>query len=146
MPINADKPHLWKTDTRASVDQFNQWFMKFAPKAYRDTRRKTIESVEQGLALTKDLTTVTPGVIKSNPGILPTLRMSTCPPLARDRLIGLADSTKNFVGCLEEAKLPVQISPELLEQHLGEISGILPWMLDADIFPWLEEKRRPMSL
>ena len=35
MPINADKPHLWKADTRASVDQFNQWFMKFAPKAYQ---------------------------------------------------------------------------------------------------------------
>ena len=73
MPINADKPHLWKADTRASVDQFNQWFMKFAPKAYRDTRKKTIESVEQGLTLTNDLTTITPEVIKANPGILPTL-------------------------------------------------------------------------
>src|ERR1035441_3208882 len=104
MPINADKPHLWKADTRASVDQFNQWFMKFAPKAYRDTRKKTINSVEQGLLLTKDLSTITPEVIKANPGILPTLRMSTCPPLARDRLIGLADSTKNFVGCLAAGK------------------------------------------
>ena len=65
MPINADKPHLWKADTRASVDQFNQWFMKFAPKAYRDTRKKTIESVEQGLTLTKDLTTITPDVTQS---------------------------------------------------------------------------------
>jgi hypothetical protein len=65
MPINADKPHLWKADTRASVDQFNQWFMKFAPKAYRDTRKKTIESVEQGLTITKDLTMITPEVINS---------------------------------------------------------------------------------
>ena len=143
MPINADKPHLWKADTRASVDQFNQWFMKFAPKAYRDTRRKTIESVERGLAQTKDLTTITPEVIKANPGVLPALRMSTCPPLARDRLIGLADSTKNFVGRLEEGALPVQISAELVEQHLGKISAILSHMLDADIFPWLAEKRRP---
>jgi hypothetical protein len=143
MPINADKPHLWKADTRASVDQFNQWFMKFAPKAYRDTRKKTIESVEQGLQLTKDLTTITTDVIKANPGILPTLRMSTCPPLARDRLIGLADSTKNFVGCLEEGKLPRLLSPELLEEHLGKITRILSRMLDVDIFPWLEEKRRP---
>lgn len=38
-------------DSRSSVDQFNQWFMKFAPKAYRDIRKKSIESVEQGLAL-----------------------------------------------------------------------------------------------
>lgn len=143
MPINADKPQLWKADTRASVDQFNDWFMKFAPKAYRDTRRRTIGRVEQGLAQTKDLATVTPEVIKANPGILPMLRMSTCPPLARDRLIGLADSTKNFVGCLEEGALPVQISPELLERHLGKITGILSRMLDVDIFPWLAERRRP---
>src|SRR6266851_4293573 len=143
MPINADKPHLWKADTRASVDQFNQWFMKFAPKAYRDTRKKTVESVETGLLLTKDLTTITPDVIKANPGILPTLRMSACPPLARDRLIGLADSTKNFVGCLEEGKLPGLLSPELLEEHLGKITRILSRMLDVDIFPWLEEKRKP---
>jgi len=143
MAINADKPHLWKADTRASVDQFNQWFMKFAPKAYRDTRKKTIKSVEQGLKLTKDLTIITPDAIKANPGILPTLRMSTCPPLARDRLIGLADSTKNLVGSLEEGKLPRLLASELLEQHLGKITRILSQMLDVDIFPWLEERRRP---
>lgn len=143
MPINSDKPHLWKADTRASVDQFNQWFMKFAPKAYRDTRKKTIESVEQGLTQTKDLTIITPEVIKAHPGILPMLRMSTCPPLARDRLIGLAYSTKNFVGCLEQGALPALISPELLEQHLARISGVFGRMLDIDIFPWLEEKRWP---
>src|SRR6266849_5817974 len=92
MPINANKPDLWKADTRASVDQFNQWFMEFAPKAFRESRKKTIASVEQGRTLTKDLTTITPDVIKANPGILPTLRMSACPPLARDRLVGLANS------------------------------------------------------
>src|ERR1035438_7863990 len=143
MPINADKPHLWKADTRASVDQFNQWFMGFAPNAYRDTRKKTIESVGRGLTLTKDLTTITPDVIKTNPEILPTLRMSTCPPLARDRLIGLADSSKNLVGCLEEGKLPPQLSTALLLEHLGRITGIISRMLDVDIFPWLGEKRRP---
>ena len=143
MPINANKPELWKADTRASVDQFNQWFMKFAPKAYRETRKKTIQSVEQGLSLTKDLTTITPDVVKANPGILPTLRMSTCPPLARDRLIGLADSTKNFVGCLEEGNFPRLLSPELLKEHLGKITRILSRMLDVDIFPWLEERRKP---
>jgi len=143
MPINADKPNLWKADTRASVDQFNQWFMKFAPKAYRDTRKLTVESVEQGLVLTQDLTRITPEVLKANPAILQTLRMSTCPPLARDRLIGLADSTKNFVGCLEEGKLPKLLSAALLDVHLGKVVAILSQMLDTDIFPWLTEKRRP---
>jgi hypothetical protein len=67
MPINADKPHLWKADTRTSVDQFNQWFMKFAPKAYRDTCKKTIDDVEKGLSLTKDLATITPDVLEAAP-------------------------------------------------------------------------------
>jgi len=143
MAINADKPHLWKADTRASVDQFNQWFLKFAPKAYRDTRRKTVEDVENGLSLTKDLTAITPEILQAQPAILPMLRMSTCPPLARDRLIGLSDSSKNLVGSLEEGKVPPLISAELLKAHLERIAGILIQMRDVDIFPWLTEQRRP---
>ena len=143
MPINIDKAHLWKADTRASVDQFNQWFMTYAPKAYRETRSKTVEHVEHGLLMTEDLTRITPDVIKNAPKILPTLRMSTCPPLARDRLIGLADSSKNLVGTLEEGKLPPLLSTALLDEHLGRITGIISRMLDVDIFPWLADKRRP---
>ncbi|HVB57098.1 MAG TPA: XamI family restriction endonuclease [Candidatus Acidoferrales bacterium] len=143
MAINADKPHLWKADTRASVDQFNQWFLKFAPKAYRETRNTTVDSVKHGLDLTGDLTTITPSILQANPGILPTLRMSTCPPLARDRLIGLADSTKNLVGSMEEGKIPPRLSPELLEQHLVRIAKILLAMRDTDVFPWIPENRHP---
>src|SRR5215472_7355322 len=119
MPINADKPQLWKADTRSSVDQFNRWFMRFAPKAYRQSRTRTTNSVKKCLSLTRDLTTITPQVIKAHPGILPALRMSACPPLARDRLIGLADSTRNLVGCLEEGKLPPQMRAQDLEAHLN---------------------------
>lgn len=143
MLINADKPHLWKADTRASVDQFNQWFVKFAPKAYQDTRKSAIKSVEQGLILTLDLTTITPDVIRANPGILPTLRMSTCPPLARDRLTGLADSTRSLLGCLEQGSLPPRMATEALNADLFKITAVLNKMLDADIFPWLLEKRKP---
>lgn len=143
MAINANKPHLWKTDTRASVDQFNQWFLKFAPKAYRETRKTTVESVELGLALTADLTLITPAILHDHPGILPTLRMSTCPPLARDRLIGLADSTKNLVSCLEEGKIPPRLAPDVLHAHLERIATTLFAMRDADIFPWIAEKRQP---
>jgi hypothetical protein len=143
MPINADKPHLWKADTRASVDQFNKWFTTFAPKAYRDTRKQTIEAVERGLLHTEDLTSITPDVIRTNPKILQTLRMSTCPPLARDRLIGLADSSKNFVGRMEEGKIPPMLAEALASEHLARICSVLSKMIDVDIFPWLDEKRRP---
>lgn len=143
MPINADKPHLWKADTRASVDQFNQWFMLFAPRAYRETRKQTIENVERGLKLTCNLAKIDPPTIKANPAILQMLRMATCPPLARDRLIGLADSSKNLVGSLELGKIPPLLSQKLLDEHLAKISGVIAKMLDVEIFPWLAEKRGP---
>ncbi len=54
MPINADKPHLWKADIQQSVDLFNNWFMNFAPKAYRDTRGETTKQVESTIAITKN--------------------------------------------------------------------------------------------
>ena len=69
--------------------------------------------------------------------------MSTCPPLARDRLIGLANSTKNFVGRMEKGKIPPKLAPELVLDHLDKISTVLTKMLDVDVFPWLEEKRLP---
>jgi hypothetical protein len=56
MAIDADKPHLWKADTLATVDQFSQWFLKFVPKAYCDTHKTTVEGVENGLFLTNDVT------------------------------------------------------------------------------------------
>ena len=30
MPINADKPHLWKADVEKSIDFYNDWFLRFA--------------------------------------------------------------------------------------------------------------------
>ena len=56
MAINADKPHLWKADIAASVDLFNQWFLLFAPKAYRDSRAAATVHVEEAIQLTEDLT------------------------------------------------------------------------------------------
>jgi len=30
--VNSDKPGRWKADIARSVDLYNDWFMKFAPK------------------------------------------------------------------------------------------------------------------
>ena len=87
--INADKPHLWKTDIAASVDGFNQWFMDFAPEAFRSTRVKTTEHVKRALLATSDLRALNAATLKATPGALPTLRMCTAPPLAVERFGGL---------------------------------------------------------
>jgi hypothetical protein len=38
MPINSDKPLLWKADVAQSIDFYNDWFLRFAPNTYRKQR------------------------------------------------------------------------------------------------------------
>jgi len=141
--INADKPHLWKADIAASVDRFNQWFMRFAPKAFRSTRVETTEHVKAALLATRDLRTLNSDTLKANPGALPTLRMCTAPPLAVDRLIGLADASKNLVGRMEKGKLPTRMQAAYLDAQLTKLCRILFRLLDRDIFPWLDKRKSP---
>jgi type II restriction enzyme len=101
MAVNRDKPGKWKADIVQSVDMYNDWFMKFAPKAFRETRIQTTKDVEATLRWTSNLTNIQPATIRKHPEILPTLRMSTCPPLAVDRIVGLARVSANLVKCME---------------------------------------------
>jgi len=140
--INADKPHLWKSDVSASVDLYNRWFMRFAPKTYRQERIEVIKHVEAGLLRTSELEQITPDVLKQHPGILPMLRMATCPPLARDRLVGLAYADKNVVLCMEAGACPIQMNRADLERNLRRIAATITKLLDRDIFPWLVEGRK----
>jgi hypothetical protein len=144
MAINADKPHLWKADVIASVDLFNQWFLLFAPKAYRDSRAATTLQVEEGIRLTNNLTSLTPQLLRQHPGVLQVLRMSTCPPLARDRLIGLSSASKNLVKVMEEKRaIPLRMPSAVLQEHLAKLADIITRMLDVDIFPWIASQAMP---
>jgi hypothetical protein len=141
--INADKPHLWKADIAASVDQFNQWFMQFAPEAFRSTRVEATENVKAGLLATRDLRSLDAATLKANPTALPMLRMCTAPPLAVDRLIGLADASKNLVRRMEQGKLPTKLKDQALDAELSKLCRILAKLLDRDIFPWLDAAKDP---
>lgn len=141
--VNADKPHLWKTDIAASVDQFNQWFMRFAPDAFRSTRVKTTEHVKVAMIATNDLRNIDATTLKNNPSALSTLRMCTAPPLAVDRLIGLAGASKNLVGRMEDGKLPVKMNATDLSVELTKLCRIISKLLDRDIFPWLDAAKAP---
>ena len=141
--INADKPHLWKSDIAASVDQFNQWFLRFAPEAFLSTRVNTTRDVKAALIATHDLRSIDPGTIKNNPSALKTLRMCTAPPLAVDRLIGLTDASKNLVAKMEEGKLPARMKAADLNADLAKLCGIIARLPDRDIFPWLATAKSP---
>jgi hypothetical protein len=141
MAVNRDKPGKWKADIARSVDMYNDWFMKFAPKAFRETRIQTTRDVEAALRSTGNLTQIAPATMRMHPEILPTLRMSTCPPLAVDRLIGLASVSTNLVKCMElKKKLPAQMSIKETDAELTRIAAIIRRMADPDIFVWLSRK------
>jgi XamI restriction endonuclease len=138
MPVNLDKPQQWKADVAASVDMYNSWFIRFAPDAFRTTRVQTTQDVEAALAVTGNLTHIQPAILRSNPEILPTLRMSTCPPLAVDRLIGLAGVSPGLVKSMEENKrLPPRMNLLEADTQLGRVAAIIERLADPDIFVWV---------
>jgi hypothetical protein len=144
MAVNSDKPHLWKADIAKSVDMYNDWFMRLAPKAFRETRIQTTKDVEATLRATENLKNVDPTTLRNHPEVLPTLRMSTCPPIAVDRLIGLARVPNNLVKRMEnQKKLPSQLKGPTLDAELRKIGEIIERMADPDIFVWLNRPKPP---
>lgn len=138
MPVNLDKPQQWKADVAQSVDMYNDWFMRFAPQAFRTTRVQTTKDVEAALHATGNLTDIKPAMLRQHPEILPTLRMSTCPPLAVDRLIGLAGVSPSMVKRMEDSqRLPVRMAVADVDRELEKIATIIEKMADPDIFVWL---------
>lgn len=123
---------------------YNDWFMRFAPKAFRETRIQTKRDVEDALRSTENMTNIRPAIIRQYPGILSTLRMSACPPLAVDRLIGLAGVPANIVKSLEQHKrLPPRMSSVDVDRELAKIASIIERMADPDIFIWLDRTDPP---
>lgn len=146
MPVNLDKPQRWKADISQSVDMYNVWFMEFAPKAFRETRIATTRDVEATLRATESMTNIKPSILRKHPEVLPTLRMSTCPPIAVDRLIGLSGVSPNLVRAMELSKrLPPRMSVGEADVQLEKIGTIIEKMADPDIFVWLGRDTPPVE-
>ncbi len=144
MPANRHKPDLWKSDIAKSVDMFNEWFLHFAPRTFRESRNRATSEVAVALAHTGFLRNLNPEILATHPELLPVLRMSTCPPIARDRLIGLAGVPPNLVKCMEiEHATPPQMTDRTLQEGLAKIAQILRRLADTDILVWLEAEREP---
>lgn len=117
--------------------------MQFAPRAFRVTRVKTTERVKASLIATHNLRRLDPVTLAKNPGVLATLRMCTAPPLAVDRLVGLAGANKTLIGNMERGKLPARMDEGAVAANLTKVCGVLSKLLDLDIFPWLETNKNP---
>ncbi len=123
---------------------YNAWFMNFAPQAFRSTRIQTTKSVEAALQTTRNLTNIQAAMLRKHPEILPTLRMSTCPPLAVDRLIGLSGAAPGLVKSMElDQRLPPRLPTTAADDELAKIATIIGKMADPDIFVWLNRAQGP---
>jgi len=147
MPVNADKPHLWKQDIAQSVDMFNAWFVEFAPAAYQEARAQASARVQAALERTSCLTDISPEVLAEEPSMVAILRMAAAPPIARDRLIGLAGVPSNLVANMENRnRTPPRMNAEESQAHIGRICQVIEQLADKDIFHWLGTRQEPNHL
>jgi hypothetical protein len=144
MGVNLDKPQRWKQDTRLSVDHYNNWFLDFAPDAYQETRARATLYVEDVLRRTDYLRSITGEVLLDHPDVLEMFRMATAPPIARDRLVGLALVSKSLIESMEKKRrIPRHMPQDRLRQELERISTTIARLIDHDIFPWLDSDLEP---
>ena len=144
MPVNLDKPLLWKTDIARSIDFYNHWFINFAPGAFRENRLVTTRQVESALHHTQAFGAITPQTLRTYPAVLQVLRMATAPPLARDRLAGLAGIKPSLINTMEvHGRLPKRMPAAELDESLANICTLFDRLVDPDLFPWLATKTLP---
>lgn len=72
------------------------------------------------------------------------LRMATAPPIARERLAGLARVPNALILSMEvKQRVPPKMSSTVLDTELGKVSETIKKLIDKDIFSWLENKGEP---
>ena len=144
MPVNLNQRDRWEADVAASVAMYNRWFTEFAPGAFKEARLKAVQEVEITLRETQNLTNITPEILRAHPEILPTLRMSTCPPLAVDRLIGLSGVGAGLVKSIElHKRMPPRMAEDDLLAALEKIGTTIEQLADKDVFVWLGRETPP---
>lgn len=142
--INRERTELWKDDWQQSVLLYNTWFMDRAPVAYREAREKVVNDVKRLFVATEYMRNLTPAVIKREPLILSVLRQTTAPPIATDRLMGLADANKNLMKTMEKRGIvPPRMDETVLNENLTRICNVIERMLDRDLFGWLAKGTVP---
>jgi hypothetical protein len=129
--VNADKPGRWKDDIRSSVAFYNGWFLRFALVAFQSERSAATAGVLDAFARTADLANLSDEAVRADPRVFAALRMCCAPPLARDRLAGLAGVGNGTVKSLEGGRLPRN------GEATGKLIAVVRPLLDTWLFPWL---------
>jgi len=140
MSINRNNIDAWKSDVEKSVDFYNRWFLNFAPATFREARKQAVKRVRKAFRVTADGLNMTAAILNATPDMLAILRQMTCPPLARDRLAGLAGVNKTVVKHFEEGKKESRCC------KWEPILVVIRKLIDVDLLPWIEEGVCPKQL
>ena len=130
--VNADKPGRWNDDIRASVELYNRWFLRFAPTAFQSERSAATAGVLAAFAQTTDLGDLSEPAVRTDTRVFAALQMCCAPPIARDRLAGLAGVNTGTVKTLESGRLPRGGGPAV-----AKLVAVIQPLLDGWLFPWL---------
>jgi len=134
MSINRENIDGWKKDVNDSVDYYNRWFLQFAPLTFREERKKSVMRVRDVFKLTNNGRLLSTLDLLKKSDLLPILRQMTCPPLARDRLAGLAGVPPSYLKSIEEGAVSYS---DLATQRASKVIGVLRQLMDVDLLPWL---------
>lgn len=135
--INNQSTERWKSDSAASVDFYNDWFLSFAPPSFRSARAEAVKKVERAFRLTENGKRLDAAALLAHPQVLAVARQMTCPPLARDRLAGLSGVSSSFLKRCEESEECVLKESD--RPRLQSLLDVVSKMLDKDILTWLSD-------
>lgn len=139
MGINRANPDNWNRDIESSVSYYNNWFMTYAPPTFRKAREKSVESVKNALSLIKSVTDLDASVLMSSPSLVEVLRQMTCPPLASDRLAGLAQVPPSVIKSFASGKARESTKRE----YAVKIMDVIAELLDTDLISWIDQDGLP---
>ena len=117
MAANSHSPGRWNADIAQSVDFYNAWFLEAAPTTFRRFRAGAAATVRAAITATNHLRDISPAALSNHPELVATLRMATAPPIAVDRLIGLAQVPGSMVKRMEKHNaLPTRRNPTMADR------------------------------
>jgi len=139
MDINRKNPDGWNADIETSVRYYNAWFVKYAPPTFRKVRAKAVATVNKALSGLKSLCDLDDDILIENPDVLTILRQMTCPPLARERLAGLARVSSAVVKGFEEGTARQSTRAE----NAPKIMDVIRDLIDTDLLSWIDTSEVP---
>lgn len=144
--INADKPYRWNEDTRLSVMQYNDWFLRFAPAAYQGARGECLDQIDELFESSDNLRFLNTDLLASKPSRLTSLRMLCAPPIAVDRLAGLANVNRTQVKRMEDGMLPTRGCKDFVSSKIPALLHVINRLLDRQLLPWLVAEIEPETI